>query len=80
MPIHYVEQLLANEPLKKPVIDKLTPREQDVLTLLASGATNSEIADQLALSEGTVRVYLSTIYSKLGVNSRTKAVLVAKEE
>lgn len=83
VPITYVEQLLAGSQHKtsnKSVMDMLTPREQDVLQLLAGGASNSEIAINLALSEGTVRVYLSTIYSKLGVNSRTQAVLLAKEE
>ena len=83
VPLNYVEKLVAdglNEARKKSVVDTLTPRERDVLNLLTSGATNSEIADKLVLSKGTVRVYLSTIYGKLGVNSRTQAVLVAKEE
>ena len=57
----------------------LTRREKDVFDLLAKGITNREIAEQLNLSEGTVRVYLSTIYSKLGVNSRAKAILLTKK-
>lgn len=83
LPITYIEQLITgglHETVKKSVVDDLTQRERDVLKLLASGASNSEIASQLALSSGTVRVYLSTIYSKLGVNSRTKAILFAEEE
>ena len=52
----------------------LTQREQELLALLANGLTNQDIAKQLHLSNGTVRVYLSTIYSKLGVNSRAKAI------
>jgi len=60
-------------------MDTLTPREQDVLRLLASGVSNSDIANQLTLSAGTVRIYLSNIYSKLGVNSRTQAVLMVKD-
>lgn len=82
VPITYIEQLLAgnqNETSKKPVMDTLTPREQDVLQLLAGGASNSDIAKKLTLSTGTVRVYLSTIYSKLGVTSRTQAVLLVKD-
>ena len=47
------------------------------MTLLQQGASNGEIAEQLGLAEGTVRVYLSTIYSKLGVNSRAKAIALA---
>ncbi|WP_342513938.1 LuxR C-terminal-related transcriptional regulator [Sporosarcina sp. FSL K6-1522] len=83
VPITYVEQLLMsaqNETSRKDTMDKLTPRERDILKLLANGDTNREIAKQLALSEGTVRVYLSNIYRKLGVNSRTKAMLLANGE
>lgn len=83
VPITYVEQLVGyaqHQMVKASAIDDLTLREQDVLRLLASGASNGEIASQLALSDGTVRVYLTNIYSKLGVNSRTKAILMVKEE
>ena len=82
VPLHYVEKLLKDsqdETAKSAMLDILTPREQDVLQLLVSGASNSEIASQLTLSAGTVRIYLSNIYSKLDVNSRTKAVLWAKD-
>ncbi|KOS69080.1 hypothetical protein AEA09_11355 [Lysinibacillus contaminans] len=57
----------------------LTSREKEVFDLLAYGGTNREIAEQLGLSEGTVRVYLSNIYSKLGVNTRAKAILHKKQ-
>ncbi len=57
---------------KAPVM--LTQREKDIYGLLVDGISNREIAKRLHLSEGTVRVYLSTIYSKLGVNSRAKAI------
>ncbi|XRD26260.1 LuxR C-terminal-related transcriptional regulator [Lysinibacillus fusiformis] len=56
----------------------LTQREKDIYDLLVDGITNREIAKRLHLSEGTVRVYLSTIYSKLGVNSRAKAIALKK--
>lgn len=56
----------------------LTQREKDIYHLLVDGITNREIAKRLHLSEGTVRVYLSTIYSKLGVNSRAKAIALKK--
>lgn len=82
VPLSYIEHLAAynqDDNLEPSVVNRLTPREQDVLKLLASGASNIEIASQLVLTEGTVRIYLTKIYSKLGVNSRTQAVLLAKE-
>ncbi|MFJ7952515.1 LuxR C-terminal-related transcriptional regulator [Lysinibacillus sp. NPDC096418] len=54
----------------------MTLQGNEIYDLLAKGITNSEIAEQLDLSEGTVRVYLSTIYSKLGGNTRVKAILL----
>jgi DNA-binding NarL/FixJ family response regulator len=57
--------------------EPLTERELEVLKLLAKGFSNQEIADSLKLSEGTVRNYLSTLFSKLGVNDRTKAAVLA---
>ena len=56
------------------ILDVLTPREMEVYKLLVDGATNREIANKLFLSEGTIRVYLTNIYSKLGVTSRAKAI------
>lgn len=81
VPLSYVEDLLKTKYKMTDESSKgiLTPRELDVLQLLASGASNREIASQLFLSEGTIRVYLTTIYSKLGVQSRTQAILLAKE-
>ncbi len=57
--------------------DKLTERELDVLRLIARGITNSEIAVQLHLSEGTVRNHVSAILEKLGVSDRTQAAVIA---
>lgn len=54
----------------------LTPKETEVVKLLHLGYTNRDIADQLGLTLGTVKVYLNRIYSKLGVRTRTQAVLV----
>lgn len=53
---------------------RLTPREREVLTLLATGATNSEIADSLFVSEATVKTHLVHIFEKLDVTSRGQAV------
>jgi DNA-binding NarL/FixJ family response regulator len=55
----------------------LSEREREVLRLLASGLGNSEIAKTLFLSEGTVKNYVSMIFSKLGVTDRTQAAILA---
>ncbi|MFQ3611641.1 MAG: response regulator transcription factor [Fimbriimonadales bacterium] len=56
---------------------ELTPREADVLRLIAQGKRNKEIADELFLTEKTVKNYISSILHKLQVNSRTEAALLA---
>jgi DNA-binding NarL/FixJ family response regulator len=58
-------------------VESLTPGELDVLRLVAQGADNKAISEQLYLSESTVANRLSTIYQKLQVNNRTQAALVA---
>lgn len=55
----------------------LSRRERDVLHLLANGLSNTEIAAQLFLSEGTVRNYVSGILTKLGATDRTQAAVIA---
>jgi len=52
----------------------LTPRQKDLLRLLAAGHTNTQIARRLGISEGTVRTHLENIYGRLNVSSRTAAV------
>jgi len=59
------------------MVEPLTRREIDVLRLLGAGATNREIADTLALSEGTVKNYISTILAKTCLRDRTQAALYA---
>lgn len=60
--------------------ESLTPRELDVLKLMTSGISNRQIASALRLGEGTVRNHVSSIFSKLGVSDRTRAVLHAIEK
>ena len=56
---------------------KLSDRERDVLRLLATGLSNADIAQTLFLSDGTVKNYVSLIFSKLGVADRTQAAILA---
>ena len=59
--------------------EPLSPREVEILRLVATGASNREIAENLVISEGTVKNHLSSILSKLSVRDRMQAVLKAKE-
>jgi NarL family two-component system response regulator LiaR len=57
---------------------ELSPRELEVLALVAKGATNAEIAKELILSNSTVGFHVSNIIGKLGANNRTEAVSIAR--
>ena len=59
------------------IANKLTKREMDVLRLIAQGMSNTSIAGQLHLSDGTVRNHVSAIFSKLDVSDRTQAAIIA---
>ncbi len=73
-------QELAKPTNQPPTVDPLTPREVDVLQLVAQGLGNQEIADKLFISEPTVRSHVSNILSKLHLASRTQAALYALRE
>jgi DNA-binding CsgD family transcriptional regulator len=70
---HLHQAYLDTERRRHPV-PRLTPRQNDLLRLLAAGHTNTQIARRLGISEGTVRTHLENIYDKLNVSSRTAAV------
>jgi LuxR family maltose regulon positive regulatory protein len=75
-------QKIEHEPDPSPaqsLIDPLTNREIEILTLIAAGLKNKEIAEQLVISLNTVLYHIKNIYSKLGVNKRTLAIAKAKE-
>jgi ATP/maltotriose-dependent transcriptional regulator MalT len=56
----------------------LTPRELEILELIASGLSNREIADKLFVSENTVKTHSSRVFDKLGARRRTQAVQIGK--
>jgi NarL family two-component system response regulator LiaR len=75
-----VLQELAHPPQRPPTSEPLTEREVEVLRLVAHGESNQEIAAALGIGEGTVRVHVSNILSKLHLASRTQAALYALRE
>jgi DNA-binding NarL/FixJ family response regulator len=69
-------QITRTAPVDAAPLAELSPRERDVLALLARGLSNADIAGRIHLSEGTVRNYVSTILGKLGVTDRTQAAIL----
>jgi len=75
-----VEKIIAKVPTALPTPpswDDLTPREQDVLQLIAKGASNREIAQSLYISEGTVKNHVTNILTRLNLRDRTQAAIFA---
>ncbi len=72
-------QTVADQPARQldHLVEPLSEREIEIVRLMAKGMTNAEIGDELYLSEGTIRNYISTILGKLGVKDRTQAVVMA---
>jgi two-component system nitrate/nitrite response regulator NarP len=57
----------------------LAPRERELISLVRQGLRNREIAEKLGVTEGTIKVYLHTVFEKLGVSSRTELAIRAEE-
>jgi LuxR family maltose regulon positive regulatory protein len=69
----------ANPKPLQPLLDPLSARELEVLHLLARGASNATIAEQLVVATSTIKRHVSNIFSKLAVSNRTEAVARARE-
>lgn len=79
---HHVVSALAGgaattEPARPALPDDLTPREAEVLTLIATGLTNTEIADRLVVSPATVKSHVNHLFAKIGARDRGQAVAYA---
>lgn len=73
-------QRMVGQSAAAPAAEPLTAREQEVLELLALGQPNKEIADQLVITERTVKFHVSSILAKLGAGNRTEAVAIAAQQ
>ena len=77
---HVVPQRrLADMPSASEELAALTSREREILELVAGGANNQEIAEKLFISEKTVRNHLTAIFDKIGVSSRSQAIVFARD-
>lgn len=74
-----MDRLLRRQSGAVKVAAVLTAREIEVVRMVAHGLRNKEIADQLSITEGTVKAHLRTIFEKVGVDNRAKLILYARE-
>lgn len=73
------EHVLRSGPARADPMANLAPRERAIAGLVAQGLRNREVADELGMTEGTVKVYLHRIYDKLEITNRTELALFVRE-
>jgi LuxR family maltose regulon positive regulatory protein len=71
--------VVTNASMAQPLVEPLSERELEVLRLIADGLSNAEIAARLVIAQGTVKRHINNLYGKLGVQSRTQALVRARE-
>jgi two-component system, NarL family, nitrate/nitrite response regulator NarL len=74
------QTMVAREAVATEAAQILTPREIDIVRMIAEGLRNRGIAERLSISEGTVKVHLHNIYDKLGIDGRLELVLYAQQK
>jgi DNA-binding NarL/FixJ family response regulator len=74
---HVLAAVASPAPVTAELPDELTPREAEVLTLIAEGLTNAEIAERLVVSGATVKSHVNHIFAKIGARDRAQAVVYA---
>ena len=75
-----VERFVRSAPSPPPpALDELTPREREVLVLMARGRSNAELAADLVISETTAKTHVARVLAKLGLRDRVQAVVFAYE-
>lgn len=75
-----LEKMMKREQGSREVARVLTPRETEVVKMVATGLRNKEIAEKLQISEGTVKIHLHTIYEKLHITGRVELSLFARDK
>jgi len=74
------QTVVARETGSREVAQTLTPREIEIVRMMAGGLRNRAIGDRLGISEGTVKVHLHNVYEKLGLDGRLELVLYAQQK
>ncbi|GAA1689972.1 response regulator [Kribbella sp. NPDC056951] len=72
-----IQAFAAGAPTTTKDLSKLTPREREVLTLIAAGLTNAEIADRLGVTIGTTKTHVNALLTKLNARDRVQATIIA---
>jgi len=73
----HIPQAIAEKLAERMGVEELTPREMDVLEQIVAGMSNKQIADELGVSEATVKTHINSLLGKLGVTDRTQAATAA---